>query len=306
MTMGCAKGVGPEIAVSAASKLSDTHDITLYGNKAIFLKAAKSLKMEIKAKIVDIFAPTDNLENLSESDCGVLSFQTLNVATESILGGMHDALVTCPINKLHWRKAGLPHIGHTEYLAHKTGMEKYAMMMASPRLRVTLATIHEAIRNVSENLSIEKIITSTTLTHKTLVKYFGIEKPKIALCALNPHCGDGGVMGNEEDKVIRPAIESLKKDGLLVYGPFSADSVFAQAVEGKYDAVIAMYHDQGLAAVKTLDYKTTINITLGLPIIRTSVDHGTAEDIAWKGIADDSNLISAVEMAVNMSRRFHA
>lgn len=305
LTMGCPKGVGPELAVSAAEKLSEICDITIYGDEAILSKAAALKNISRKVVVREIASPGASEMPLTEEEAGKLSFDILERATQDVLAGDCDALVTCPINKRYWNKAGIPFIGHTEYLTLQIRRRleckvKSAMMMASPGLKVTLATIHESIRDVADKLTTEKIISAAEVTYDALKKYFDVTHPRIAVAALNPHCGDGGLMGDEEEKIIRPAIDRLIKKDINAAGPFPADSIFHQAASGRYDAVIAMYHDQGLAAIKTLDYKHTVNITLGIPIIRTSVDHGTAEDIAWKGIADDANLIAAIEMAVNM------
>lgn len=265
LSAGCPQGIGPEIAASAFKKLKDKYDIKIFENSR--------------------------------------SFAALEAATDAVIAGEYDALVTCPISKYNWHSAGIPYTGHTEYLAAKTGVTEYAMMMASPKLKVTLATIHEPVKKIAKSLTRKKIVTASRLTFKALREYFGIAHPRLAVTALNPHCGDGGLLGDEEETIIRPAIDELAGNDINASGPFSADAVFYKAINGDYDAVVAMYHDQGLAVIKTLDNKNTVNITLGLPIIRTSVDHGTAEDIAGKGIADDANLIAAIEMATYMSLR---
>lgn len=275
LTAGCLNGIGPEIINSAVDFFSGKCNFDVYGNDC-------------------------SIADVAEDVCGLRSFQALEKAVESVVNKKNDAVVTGPINKKHWKLAGLPYTGHTEYLAAKTNSHKYAMMMASPRLKVTLATIHESVRNLPEALNAEKIVTASELTYSSLIKHFGVLHPKLAIAAFNPHCSDNGLFGNEEETIIKPAIQILKNKGIDADGPFPADSVFSQAAGGKFDAVIAMYHDQGLAAIKTLDYKNTVNITLGIPIIRTSVDHGTAEDIAGKGIADNTNLINAINIAITM------
>jgi 4-hydroxythreonine-4-phosphate dehydrogenase len=179
------------------------------------------------------------------------------------------------------------------------------MAFVAPQIVVTLATTHIPLRDVPDALTTEKIVTAAALTNDFLAKKFAAgterrERPCIAVCGLNPHCGDGGIFGSEEEKIIYPAIEELSSIGIDAAGPCPADSVFFRALKGEFDAVVAMYHDQGLAVVKTLANETAVNVTLGLPIIRTSVDHGTAEDIAWKGVASDANLIAAIEMAIGL------
>ena len=300
LTMGSPRGIGPEIAVSVYNKVRDFCDLTIIGNENVLREAAtlKGLHYESIATHVISQPYSGDRNNLAET--GHFSFEILKTATEMVKEKKYDALVTCPINKSEWQMADVPYTGHTEYLATATETTSYAMMMASPRLKVTLATIHEAIRDIPSKLTAEKIITATGLTYRALRNDFDISYPHIAIAALNPHCGDGGLFGDEEEKVIKPAIQALKERDVPVFGPFPGDTIFDTAATGEFDAVIAMYHDQGLAAVKTFDMMGTVNVTLGLPIIRTSVDHGTAEDIAWKGLADPTNLVNAITMAVEI------
>lgn len=286
LTMGCPKGIGPELALSTLANLSENHEITIYGDPEILDEAAQG-KCSIAAK-------------LSSRQAGEISFAALEEATNAVIKGAQDILVTCPINKSYWHEAGVPFTGHTEYLADATGTKDYAMLLAGPKLKVALATIHVAVKDVPAKLTTAGIFTATRLMHQTMQKYFGVPKPRIGIAALNPHCGDLGLMGNEEDTIIRPAIDLLQAETINATGPFPGDTIFRDALGGKFDAVIAMYHDQGLAPIKTLDFNNTVNITMGLPIIRTSVDHGTAEDIAWKGIADNTNLIAAINMAARI------
>jgi len=301
VTMGSPRGIGPEIAVSVFNKVRGFCDLTIIGNENILREAAtlKGLRYESIATHVISHPYSADRNDVAES--GRFSFEILEAATEMVKGKKYDALVTCPINKSEWQMAGISYTGHTEYLAAATETTSYAMMMASPRLKVTLATIHEAIRDLPSKLTTEKIITATELTYRALRNDFNISYPHIAVAALNPHCGEGGLFGNEEEVTIKPAIQTLKERDIPVFGPFPGDTIFDTAATGEFDAVIAMYHDQGLAAVKTFDMMGTVNVTLGLPIIRTSVDHGTANDIAWKGLADPTNLVNAIAMAVEIS-----
>lgn len=287
LTMGYPLGVGPEIAVLAVAKLAEKYDITIFGDKATLARAADLKKI----------GSTLNIKHVSSN-----SFHILDTATKEVMDGLFDCLVTCPINKNEWHKSGVPFIGHTEFLAERTKTRNYAMMMAGPKLRVTIATIHVGLRDVYKELTEEKIITATRLTHNALERSFGIKAPRLGISGLNPHCSDKGIFRDEEEEVIKPAITKLKKMGIIATGPISGDYVFIRALKGDFDAVVSMYHDQGLAPVKTYDFEHTVNITLGIPIIRTSVDHGTGEDIAWKGVASDTNLIAAIEMAAMMAR----
>jgi len=300
LTSGCPKGIGPEICVSAAAKLSKKFNITIYGDLKILEKAKEVRGIKQDLTIKDLPAVESMPDLLSDSDCGRYSYILLENAIYDTLNKEHDAVVTAPINKFHWRNAEIPYIGHTELFADKCHTTEYAMMFASPKLKVTLATIHIPLKEVASSLTTEKIVNVSRLTYVALKRTFNIKRPRIAIASLNPHSGENGLFGIEEKDIIAPAIVELHKRDIPVSGPYPADSIFHKAVSGEYDAVVAMYHDQALATIKTLDHKNTVNLTLGLPIIRTSVDHGTAEDIAWKGTADDTNLIAAIEMAGKM------
>jgi len=211
-------------------------------------------------------------------------------------------MVTGPISKENLKKAGYPYPGHTEFLADLSHTKDFRMMFASPSLRVVLITIHEALKKVPKLLNEPLILKTIEITHDHLCKWFGISKPKLAVCGLNPHASEGGIFGNEEAKFIIPAINKLKHRGIRASGPYPPDTIFQRAVRGEFDAVVAMYHDQGLIPLKLLHFDDAVNITLGLPFIRTSVDHGTAFDIAGKGIANPSSMIAAIKLAVELSR----
>ncbi|PIR17711.1 MAG: 4-hydroxythreonine-4-phosphate dehydrogenase PdxA [Deltaproteobacteria bacterium CG11_big_fil_rev_8_21_14_0_20_49_13] len=282
ITCGCPCGIGPEIVA-----------------KAILESCVRDICEPV------VFGNADNRSPVADHrTCGHISMQAVDDAVRAVMAGEVSAIVTAPINKAHWKAAGSPFPGHTEYLASVTGSGKVAMMMMSPMLKVTLVTTHLSISDVPRNISLEKICDATRLTADFLGSSLrtACNKPRIAVCALNPHSGDSGTFGSEEEKIIAPAINVLRSEGLDVIGPCPADTVFHQAAEGKFDAVIAMYHDQGLAPIKTLAFKDTVNVTLGLPFVRTSPDHGTAKDIAGKGIADHYNMVKAIEMAVELIR----
>jgi len=211
------------------------------------------------------------------------------------------AIVTCPINKTALKMGGSRFHGHTEMIAHHTGTPEYAMMMAGDRLRVVLVTIHMALHQVPGALSIDAIMSTIEITDQSLKERFGIDHPKIAVAGLNPHAGEGGMFGDEEARVIAPAVDFSKKNGIDVSGPWPPDTVFVSALNGNFDAVVCMYHDQGLIPFKLIHFADGVNTTLGLPIVRTSVDHGTAYDIAGKGIADPGSLIAAIRMAASQA-----
>ena len=216
-------------------------------------------------------------------------------------GGQASAMVTGPISKELMHRAGYEFDGHTELLAHLTQTKDYVMMLAGERLKVSLVTIHCALREVPQRLDKELIKKTITITCRALERDFGISRPHVAVAALNPHAGESGLFGREDEEIIRPAVEDARNDGLLVDGPLPADTVFYGASKGGFDAVVAMYHDQGLIPLKLLHFSDAVNITLGLPIIRTSVDHGTAYDIAGKGAADPASLIAAIKLAAGMA-----
>ncbi|MEA1990709.1 MAG: 4-hydroxythreonine-4-phosphate dehydrogenase PdxA, partial [Thermodesulfobacteriota bacterium] len=204
------------------------------------------------------------------------------------------------ISKLGLKLAGIDYPGHTEILADRTNTKRYAMMLTGDRLRVTLVTIHCPLREVADSISTEKNFQVISLTDFSLKNEFGLKKPKIAVAGLNPHGGESGMFGNEEEQVITPAIEMAREKGIMVNGPYPPDTVFYQAINGKFDAVVCQYHDQGLIPFKLIHFRDGVNLTLGLPIIRTSVDHGTAYDLAGTGKADCASLEAAIRLALKI------
>ncbi|MBI5417588.1 4-hydroxythreonine-4-phosphate dehydrogenase PdxA, partial [Candidatus Poribacteria bacterium] len=235
--------------------------------------------------------------------CGAASVEYILKTYDLLKKKSVQAMVTCPISKEAMSKAGFLYPGHTELLSKLTKTKKYAMMLAGEKLKVVLVTTHMAINKVSIAITKEKVEEKIKLTSEFFEKFLSVKKPKIAVSGLNPHSGEAGMFGNEEIKKITPAIENMKKKGIDVSGPYPADALFYKAHHGIYDAVIVMYHDQGLIPLKMLYMDSGVNITLGLPIIRTSPDHGTAFDIASKGIASPNSLISAIELASNMANK---
>jgi 4-hydroxythreonine-4-phosphate dehydrogenase len=222
-------------------------------------------------------------------------------AARLCLSGEVAAMATAPINKEALNRAGIHHPGHTELLGELTGTTDFVMMLAGDKLRVALVTIHEALADVPRLVTTEKILATIRITHYDLDRYFR-KNPRIAVLALNPHCGEGGMFGREETEIIAPAIALARAEGIDVSGPYSADTLFHFAVQGEYDAVVCMYHDQGLIPLKLLHFDDGVNVTLGLPIIRTSVDHGTAYNLAGTGRASDASMAAAIRMAAEMAR----
>jgi 4-hydroxythreonine-4-phosphate dehydrogenase len=210
-------------------------------------------------------------------------------------------MVTCPINKELMNQVGYGFQGHTELIAHLTRTKDYVMMLAGEKLRVALVTIHCPLRDVAGQINKGLVLKTVNITCHALESDFAIKKPHVAVAALNPHAGESGLFGREDIEIIKLAVEEASDSGLSVEGPFPADTVFYHAINGRFDAVVAMYHDQGLIPLKLLHFSDAVNLTLGLPIVRTSVDHGTAYDIAGRGIADPSSLIAAVKMAARIA-----
>ncbi|MCK5880352.1 MAG: 4-hydroxythreonine-4-phosphate dehydrogenase PdxA, partial [Sinobacterium sp.] len=228
----------------------------------------------------------------------------INILDEAIEGcqsGKYQAMVTAPVQKSIIHQAGIPFTGHTEYLADKTHTPKVVMMLASTKLKVTLATTHLPLRDVADAITQESLDKIIRIIHHDLKHYFGLDNPKILVCGLNPHAGEDGLLGQEEIEVITPCLNTLRKEGFELIGPLPADTLFTEKVLSQGDAVLAMYHDQGLPVLKYQGFGESANITLGLPIIRTSVDHGTALDLAGLGTANQGSLNTATQMAFFMA-----
>ncbi len=282
ITVGDPAGIGPEIAQKAADdpRVRRVCEPVLYGPPA----ASHFTVGELSA------------------EAGRAAYETLCRAVKDAQAGVVAAVATAPVNKLAFARAGLPWKGHTDLLAHLTGSSHVAMMFWSEPLKVVLATIHIPLASVASALTRDVIDGIIDLSARELPR-FGIAQPRLAVAGLNPHAGEDGLLGHEERKVLRPAVEAAQKRGLRIDGPFPGDTVFGRAVRGEFDAVIACYHDQGLIPVKLLAFGRAVNVTLGLPIIRTSVDHGTAFDIAGKNIADPSSMVEATLLAARLATR---
>ncbi len=280
ITLGDPAGIGPEVGRKAAScqEILQVCEPVLYGSE----------------DIVDEFVGRESAE------AGMSSYAAVEKAVRDALDGVIDGIATAPISKSAWALAGLPWRGHTECLAALTGATEVRMLFYSSRLIVALSTVHISLADVSKMLTKECLKVTIELTHKEL-PYFGVEQPRLAVSGLNPHAGENGLMGDEEQRVITPVVRDCQRLGIDVSGPISGDTVFQRAAEGEFDAVIACYHDQGLIPVKLLAFGKAVNVTLGLPIIRTSVDHGTAFDIAGEGRADPSSMIAAVHLAAQLA-----
>ncbi len=310
ITMGDPTGIGPEIVIKAISDPDVLHMCkpVILGDERILMDAittleAGSLNPEVRIKNLSNFDPAKIEYGKPDKACGEAMVAYIKGAVSMIRDNEAEAVVTAPINKEAINRSGLDFIGHTEFLADLTKAEKFCMMLASDKLRVSLVTTHAPLKDVPGLLSREKIVEKTMLTYRAMVELFGISSPRIGVASLNPHGGEKGIFGEEEETIIRPAVEEAKHSGANVEGPLPSDTLFCKAHEGAYDAVVAMYHDQGLIPLKLLSFGESVNVTLGLPVIRTSVDHGTAYDIAGKGVADPTSLVNAIKMAVEMVKR---
>ena len=326
ITMGDPAGVGPEIIVRAFAeqRLADVRrPLVVAGDPGVLLRAAGACAVparlvgsgdagetsvvmslrdtQVAVRVLSRLPATSSLFGRPDADGGQLMADCVEWACAECLAGRAAGMVTAPINKEVLRAAGYPFPGHTELLADRCGVTETVMMLAGARLRVGLATTHCAYRDVPGQLSRHHILTALQIVAADLKRYFDCPRPRLAVAALNPHAGESGLFGDEEQRLIAPAIEDARSSGLDAVGPFSADTLFWFAARGDYDAVLCMYHDQGLIPLKLLHFEDAVNITLGLPIVRTSVDHGTAYDLAGSGRANPASLVAAVRMAERMA-----
>jgi len=320
ITMGCPAGIGPEIILRLAArrKGSERFMPVVVGDTGLLQRVAQELRLDvviepwhpgeaIDRKKVQVVEPdpasgyalnSDTLQwGVPGRETGLAAGAYIKKAVDLIHQGIFDAMVTCPISKHAMQSAGFNHPAHTEMLASLCNVKNYGMMMAGEKLRVSLVTIHTPLAEVPKQLSQVEIKRVINLTGETLVRDFAVPAPRIAVAGLNPHSGEAGLMGREEEFLIEPSVKEVGAGKWQVHGPLPPDTVFMQALAGKYDAVVAMYHDQGLIPFKLVHFADGVNVTMGLPLVRTSVDHGTAYDIAGKGIAADTSLAAAFTMA---------
>ncbi len=324
VTMGDPCGIGPEVILKALSskEIRDAAKYVIIGSEKVFNRTADSLgisnSLQVLRNDVSSFTETRfangisliDLDNVSEHEaiaykplpnCGRASVEYVLKGIDLALGDKIDALVTSPISKEAVKLAGFEFGGHTELLKEKTSVENVVMFMVGKGLRVSFVTTHLAINDVSGFITQESVISTIQITATGLKTFFGISRPKIAVCGLNPHCGDGERFGTEEREVILPAIKYARETGIDCLGPISSDTVFNRALQGEFDVVVVQFHDQGTIPIKMHAFDSGVNITLGIPIIRTSPTHGTAFDIAGKGIANPGSVIEAIKTAVMMA-----
>jgi 4-hydroxythreonine-4-phosphate dehydrogenase len=320
ITMGDPAGIGPEII----AKVIDSGEIfplcrpVVVGDSGVMKKQIENMRLSVSVHGIASLADADpgtgkidvlDLHNVDISkhawgrpniSSGRATVEYVKKAAALAMDQNADAIVTAPINKEMMNAAGFNYGGHTELLADVTGSKEYGMMFVGGGLRVILATIHLALKDVARTITRGTVLKSLRLANRAM-EYFGIEKPRIGVAALNPHAGEGGLFGNEEWDEILPAVIMAREEGIHASDPIPADTLFYKARNNYYDIIVAMYHDQGLAPLKMLAFGNAVNVTVGLPIIRTSVDHGTAYDIAGKGCADPTSLLEAVKLAARLA-----
>jgi len=310
ISLGDPAGIGAEIVVRALAARPEA-EVMVFGDLGVLARAAKTAGVAAPAparvRAVTSLPAGEVTPGRPNDVSGQAQLAYLTAAVDAALAGEVSALVTAPISKEWIARAGFAFPGHTEYLAARAGVSEFAMMLAGPQLRVTVATTHIPLKDVPRLLTIEGIASTIWLTAEGLARRFGISAPRVAVAGLNPHASEAGRFGDEEARLVKPAVEKARARiaaaGLraTVDGPLVPDSVFRQAAGGAYDAVVALYHDQGLIPLKLLHFDDGVNLTLGLPFVRTSPDHGTAYDIAGRGRARAQSFLAAFDLAVRTS-----
>lgn len=323
LTSGEPAGIGPDLCVGLTQQKQNC-EIIVVVDPALIKERASKLGIQIKLQLADLSEPPSisplgvlrylPVELAEQVEAGTLNnknshyvISMLQLALDGCLDGRFDAVVTAPVHKGVINEANMLFSGHTEFFADGAAVEKVVMMLATPELRVALATTHLPLIQVSQAITIKSLTEVLSIIVDSMKQQFGLVSPRIAVCGLNPHAGEGGYLGTEEIEVIEPVIAAFKKRGVQVSGPWPADTVFVQEKLDQFDVVLAMYHDQGLPVLKHQGFGKAVNITLGLPFIRTSVDHGTALDLAASGKASASSLQAAIDMANTMieSRKYN-
>ena len=317
LTAGDPNGIGPEVALRTALQPQPANRrLVLIGHRSVWERAAAQLGRACPPEIAtlepplprrstwdpDMAPPPAPRPGRVRADAARAAYGYILAAAAAAQNHRLDAIVTAPISKEAFALAGIREPGHTELLARLTGTRRYAMMLFGEKIRVVLATRHLPLRKVADALTSDAIVEAVEMLARAL-PWMGFKRARIGVCGLNPHAGDGGALGDEEKTVIAPALARCRKRGRNVSGPIPADAIFHQHLAGKYDAVVAMYHDQGLAPMKMLSFDSGVNLTLGLPIIRTSPDHGTAFDLAGKGLANPASTRAALDWAARLAAK---
>ncbi len=321
ITMGDLAGVGPEVVAKALLDRSILGECipVVVGSASCMAATVRTLGAECDLVPVDAIhrealragacyilntaeiSPIDVVPGLPDARWGRAAFRSVEKAVAMALSGSVDAVVTAPISKEGIHLAGLPFQGHTEYLAHLTGAKRYRMMFAGGGLRLVLHTIHIPLKEVFARLTPSSLAETVEVARETAA-LFGVANPRIAVAGLNPHAGEGGLFGDEDRDIIAPVVAEMRRKGIDVTGPYPPDTVFLSARKGEFDFVVALYHDQALIAFKMVAFDSGVNVTVGLPIIRTSPDHGTAYAIAGKGVADPGSMREAIKLAAALAR----
>jgi 4-hydroxythreonine-4-phosphate dehydrogenase len=319
ISMGDPSGIGAEVTAKALAELAGKIVPYVFGDAGVFEAAARRAKLSLPSvDLGDPLPPGGALVRVTRLPRaaatpgkparagGAAQLAYLEAAYAAVGAGDTDALCTAPVSKAQVQHSDRRFVGHTEWLEGKSGAARAVMMLAGEKLRVALVTNHLQLAKVPRAVTSSGILGTLTVTHAALTGDFGIAKPRIAVCAMNPHAGEGGAFGDEERRLIAPALSRARRLGILASGPYPADSVFFRAVGGEFDAVVALYHDQGLIPVKLLDAiggDPAVNVTLGLPIVRTSPDHGVAYDLAGKGRASEKSMVAALRLAAQLAAR---
>ena len=322
ITQGDGNGIGYEVIIKALAdeRMLDLCTPVIYGSSKIFgfykkqIHNIEQINTNLITSAKDVHQKRVNIVNCLPENVFVEPGQptpesaksamtALERAVEDIKAGYIDVLVTAPINKRAMVNEGFSYTGHTEYLEKEFGVDEVAMIMVSDQLRVGVVTGHISLKDVCSSITEEKILKKLRLIKASLQRDFGVDQPKIAVLGLNPHCGDGGLLGDEEQQIILPAVRKANEEGILAFGPYSPDGFFGLGNYSKYDAVLAMYHDQGLTPFKAIAFEEGVNYTAGLPIVRTSPDHGTAYEMAGRDLADPRSMMSAIYAAIDIYNR---
>lgn len=320
LTMGDATGIGPEIIVRALEQ-AETYALArplVIGDLSVFQATLDGMKIPLTLHAVEDMGQALfqvgtidllNLNNVRLNEltpgqvcpmAGAAAVECVFKAIDLAMSGSVDAIVTAPLHKEAMDRAGYHYAGHTEILAEKTGTNEYRMMLTSGQLRVVLVTTHVALRRALDMIDQKRVLRTICIADDAMCR-LGIENPRVAVAGVNPHAGEGGLFGREEIDILKPAIATALAEGIDAQGPFPPDTVFYRARNGQFDVVVAMYHDQGLIPIKLFGFRQGVNVTLGLPIVRTSVDHGTAFGKAWKWRADPGSMIDAIQVAARMA-----
>ncbi|MBR5300829.1 MAG: 4-hydroxythreonine-4-phosphate dehydrogenase PdxA [Bacteroidales bacterium] len=322
ITQGDGNGIGYEVIIKALAdeRMLDLCTPVIYGSSKLFgfykkqIHNIDQINTNVISSAKDVHQKRVNIVNClpenvfvepgqSTPESAKSAMTSLERAVADIKEGYIDVLVTAPINKRAMTNEGFGYTGHTEYLEKEFGVDEVAMIMVCDRLKIGVVTGHIALKDVAKSITKEKIISKLRLIKASLERDFGVDAPKIAVLGLNPHCGDGGLLGDEEQQIILPAVQEANAEGILAFGPYSPDGFFGLGNYSKFDAVLAMYHDQGLTPFKALAFEEGVNYTAGLPVVRTSPDHGTAYEMAGRDMADPRSMMSAIYTAIDIFNR---